>query len=88
MAPILLYGKTASVSNFLIELLYVEELPEIFSLRHHLTVFFASQIVHSSENQMGKTGMAVANGSFFPCMIDPGNVSMVDGFVDPLLPRR
>ncbi len=84
MAPIFLYGKTASVSNFLIELLHVE-LSEIFSLRHRLTVFFGSQIVHSSEKKMGKTGMAVANGSYFPCtMIDPGNVSMVDGIVDPL----
>jgi hypothetical protein len=35
------------------------------SLRHRLTVFFASQMVHSSENRMGKTGMAVANGSYF-----------------------
>jgi hypothetical protein len=32
----------------------------------------------------GETGIAVVNGSYFHCMIDLGNVSMVDGFVDPL----
>jgi hypothetical protein len=52
------------------------------SLRHRLTVFFASQIAHSMQNRMGKTGMAVANASYF--LLD-GKTASVSNFLIELL---
>jgi hypothetical protein len=57
--------KTASVSKFWNELSSCPGVASNFPITSPSDSLFASEIAHSMQNQMGKTGMAVANGSYF-----------------------